>query len=340
MAEPEKDPIRVLIAMDFSEELIENLRTVSDRLEIEQHHPSVPDAAYENVEVLYTARHFPMPSQAPNLRWVQIHSAGVERVLDRPTFQNTGVKLTSASGIHAVQMSEYCLGVMLHFHYRFSQMMQIKAQGKWPEKPYETFKPHGLRDLTLGIVGYGSIGRELARFANALGMIVLATKRDIMHQAEDGAYTESETGDPEGDIPERLYPPAALGSMASECDFLVVTVPYTDATHHMIDKNVLGRMKKSAVLINVARGGVIDEAALINVLKNGKIAGAGLDVFEEEPLPSSSPLWKLDNVLISPHVSGNTSRYHEKVAMLFAENLQRYITGKRLLNLVDRDHGY
>jgi len=340
VAETEKDMIHVLVAMDFSDGLIDQLRTVSERLVIERHHPSVPDSAYEDVEVLYTGRHFPTRSQAPNLKWVQTHSAGVERALSRPIFQNGDVKLTSASGIHAVQMSEYCLAVMLHFHYKVSQMMAIKTQAKWPQNQYEVFTPHGLRDLTLGIVGYGSIGRELGRMAYALGMTVLATKRDIMHQAEDGAYIEEDTGDATGDIPERLYPPEALASMAAECDFLVVTVPLTDATRHMIDKNVLNRMKKSAVLINIARGGVVNEAELIDALKAKKIAGAGLDVFEEEPLPGSSPLWKLDNVLISPHVSGNISRYHEKAAALFAENLERYIEGQRLLNLVDHEQGY
>lgn len=340
MATAAKGPIHVLVAMDFSDAVIEQLSAISERLHIERIHPNVPDSAYEQVEVLYTARHYPTQSQAPNLRWVQIHSAGVERALARPVFQNSGIKLTSASGIHAVQMSEYSLAVMLHFHYRFDEMIALKARSTWPGNQYELFRPHGLRGLTLGVVGYGSIGRELARMADALGMTVLATKRDVMHPAEEESYTQPDTGDPEGNIPERLYPSEALGSMVAECDFVVVTVPLTDATENMINADVLNKMKPTAVLINVARGGVVDEAALIEALKAGKIAGAGLDVFAEEPLPVSSPLWGLDNVLISPHVSGNSAIYHEKAAALFADNLQRYVSGKPLLNVVNRSEGY
>jgi phosphoglycerate dehydrogenase-like enzyme len=138
----------------------------------------------------------------------------------------------------------------------------------------------------------------------------------------------------------RLYPPEAVGSMARECDFLVVTAPLTDATHHMVDAAVLKQMKKTAVLINVGRGAVIDESALIDALQARRIAGAGLDVFEQEPLPADSPLWKLDNVIVSPHVSGWSTVYNEKAVAVFAENLQCYLDGRPLLNRVRREHGY
>jgi phosphoglycerate dehydrogenase-like enzyme len=128
--------------------------------------------------------------------------------------------------------------------------------------------------------------------------------------------------------------------MSRECDYLVVTVPLTPATRHLINADVLNHMKKTAILINIARGAVVDEAELISALAAGRIGGAALDVFEEEPLPTSSPLWNLDNVIISPHVSGNTTLYHEKAAALFAENLRRYVENQPLLNRFHREQGY
>src|SRR5690606_27558402 len=142
------------------------------------------------------------------------------------------------------------------------------------------------------------------------------------------------------DIPDRLYPAEALASMARECDFLVITLPLTEATRHQVNAEVLAAMKPTAVLINVGRGGVIDERALIDALSSGKLAGAGLDVFEQEPLPPESPLWKLENVIISPHVSGASVNYHRKAANLFIENLHRYVEGQPLINAVKRAHGY
>jgi phosphoglycerate dehydrogenase-like enzyme len=335
-----EDSIKVIVAMDFSDEIMTKLRSVSEKLQVERHFPNVPESAYENAMVLYTLKHFPTPAQAPDLQWIQTHFAGVDRVLEHPIIKNGKVKLTSSSGIHTTQIAEYCLTMMLSFMYNVPHMLEFKAQAKWPGDRYDVFEPHGLRGLTLGVAGYGSIGRELARLADALGMTVLATKRDVMHPAEDDDYVEEGTGDVEGDIPERLYPPQALGTMVAECDFVVVTVPLTEETHHMVDAAVLGKMKSSAVLVNIARGGVVDEAALIKTLKDKKIHGAALDVFEQEPLPTDSPLWTLPNVIISPHVSGNTSRYHEKAAALFAENLERYVLNRPLLNVVELEQGY
>lgn len=335
-----KNRIRVIVAADFPNEIIERLRDVSNQLQIEQHFPDVPESVYVDAEVLYTIRHFPEPSQAPRLRWIQLHHAGIERLITRPIVQAEDVEITTGSGIHAVPMAEYCLGMMLAFMYRIPQMLLLKEQAKWPDKPYEIFKPHTLRGLTVGIVGYGSIGRELARMANALGMTVLATKRDLLHLDAGEDYTPSGTGDPNADIPERLYPPEALASMAKACDFLVLTVPLTDKTYHMVNEHVLNNMKPTAVLINVSRGSVVDEAALVSALAAEKIAGAALDVFEQEPLPATSPLWNLDNVIISPHVSGYSTRYNEWAADLFAENLRRYLEKRPLLNRIRREHGY
>lgn len=332
--------IRVVVAMDFSDAIIEQLRSIAPRLHIERHFPLVPDPVWAEAEVLYTLNRFPDPTQAPRLRWIQLHFAGVDHALKQPIVQAEDVEVTTASGVHAVHMAEFCLAMMLAFTYKLPLLLQLQAKAEWPKNAGERFNPRELRGQTLGIVGYGSIGRELARQADALGMTVLATKRDVMHPAEEDQYVEPGTGDPSGDIPARLYPPQGLVSMAPECDFLVVTTPLTDATRHMINEDVLHAMKRTAVLINVARGALVDEDALISALAAGTIAGAALDVFEEEPLPPTSPLWNLDNVILSPHISGNSVHYHEKAAALFAENLERYLNKQPLLNRLERKRGY
>jgi phosphoglycerate dehydrogenase-like enzyme len=340
MAEANTEQIQVVVAMDFPEEILDRLRSISDRLHIEQHFPDVPVSAYHNVEILYTLRHFPEPAQAPHLRWIQLHYAGMDRILHRPIVKSEDVEITSASGIHAVPITEYCIGMMLAWEYQLPRMLADKREGTWPENPYDIYTPRGLRGRTLGIAGYGSIGRELARVAQAMGMRVLATKRDLKTTTADDGYAESGTGDPTGDIPDRLYPPEALGSMVSECDFVVITTPLTEATYHMVNESILKQMGQNSVLINIARGSVVDEAALVSALAAGEIGGAVLDVFEEEPLSSTSPLWNLDNVIISPHVAGNSQNYHERAAALFEANLRRYLSNEPLFNRLDRQQGY
>lgn len=335
-----QEPIRVVVAMDFSDEIMERLRAVSARLHIEKHYPNVPDSVWPDTEVLYTLKHFPEPAQAPRLRWIQTHFAGVDGVVKQPIMRAEDVDITTASGVHAVQMAEFCLGMVLAFNYKIPAMLQLQAKAEWPEAPHKLFAPRELRGQTLGIVGYGSIGRELARMATALGLTVLASKQDLKRLHDHDGYTEEGTGDPDGSLPARLYPAEAVASMVSICDFVVVTAPQVNGASPIISEMVLAAMKKTAVLVNVARGAVVDEAALITALSSGKIAGAALDVFKQEPLPSTSPLWNLDNVILSPHVSGNSINYHDKAATLFAENLRRYLEKQPLLNLFNRKRGY
>lgn len=337
---PESEPINIVVAMNFSDDILNSLREISPRLKIERYSGAVPEKAWANVEILYTGNTFPKPEQAPHLRWIQLHSAGVNHAMREPILQSGDIEVTTVSGIHAVPMSEFSIAMMLAFAYNMPKMFELQGQGKWLDNRDDFFKPTPLRGQTLGIVGYGSIGRELARAADGLGMQVLATKRDVMHPADDEIYAEPGTGDKNGEIPMRLYPPEALASMAKECDFLVITVPLTDSTRHMVDATVLKAMKKTAVLVNVARGAVVDEAALIEALQARKIGGAALDVFEQEPLPADSPLWKLDNVILTSHISGNFSRYDESAAELFKENLERYLDNLPLINRVQRERGY
>lgn len=333
-----EEPIKVVVAMDFSDNIMEQLRAVSPRLHIERHFPKIPDSAWADAEIIYTVRDLPEPEQAPHLRWIQTHTSGVNHLLDRPIMQAEDVEVTTSSGIHAAPIAEYCIGLMLAFALRLPLFQRYQAQAEWP--PGGSIFTQTLRDQTLGIVGYGSIGRELARIADQMGMIIVATKRDLMQLSAGDEYIEAGLGDDAGDIPTRLYPPEALASMVKVCDFVVLTLPLTPATHHIVNEEILSAMKKTAVIINISRGSVMDEAALISALAAEKIAGAALDVFETEPLPATSPLWQMENVIITPHIAGNNIHNHERAAALFAENLQRYLDNRPLLNRYDRARGY
>ena len=338
MAETER--VVVTVAVDFADEILAELRELSPRLQIERHFPHVSYDVMARTEVLYTTGYFPEPEQAPKLRWIQLHSAGVNHAVHHSIVQAEDIVVTTTSGIHAGNMAQYCLMTMLMFNYNMRVAFELQSRAEWPAEPHSVFTPVDMESQTVGIVGYGSIGRELARLCSAIGMTVLATKRDISQTEETGAFAMPGLGDPSGDIPDRIYPAATIKSMAKDCDYLVVTVPHTEATEHLIDDEVLAAMKTTAVLVNVARGAVVDEKALITALSSEVIAGAALDVFEEEPLPSASPLWNLDNVIITPHFAGFTRDYHKKAAQVFKENLRRYLENAPLLNQLDRVKGY
>ncbi|MFB0535064.1 MAG: D-2-hydroxyacid dehydrogenase [Anaerolineae bacterium] len=334
--------IVVLSTMRFTDELLDKLRAVSPRLVVKQrtgrNAEEVEQALEDGVEVLYS---FYLPadlSRAPKLKWVQMHAAGVDSLLDHPIMRSD-VLLTTTSGIHATPIAEYVFASILAFNRRVPQMLYYQSRREWPEGRWNLFARPELRDSTLGIVGYGSIGREVGRIAGCFGMRVVAIKRSVS-QMRDVGYAVQGTGDREGALLDGAFPPERLSEMLSLCDYVVVAVPLTPETRKLIGEAELRAMKPSAYLVNISRGGTVDEAALIRALREGWIAGAGLDVFEEEPLPSDSPLYDLENIILSPHVSGFTLRYDERASDLFAENLRRYLAGEPLLNLVDKARGY
>lgn len=336
----EGERINVTIAIDFDDEILADLREISPRLQIARHFPEVPAEVIANTEVLYTTGYYPEPEQAPKLRWIQINSAGMNGALQHRVVQAGDITVTSVSGVHATNMAHYSLMMMLMFNYKMRSALDLQSRAEWPEDPAGQFMPVDMERQTVGIVGYGSIGRELARLCKTMGMTVLASKRDLGNTAEVNAYSLPGVGDPTGEVPDRIYPATTVASMAKDSDYLVVTVPITDSSEHLINDEVFDAMKATAVLISISRGAVVDEKALITALSSGNVAGAALDVFEEEPLPSTSPLWNLDNVIITPHISGFTRDYHDKAALVFKENLRRYIENRPLLNQLDRDRGY
>jgi phosphoglycerate dehydrogenase-like enzyme len=276
---------------------------------------------------------------APNLRWIQFHYAGVDHAREAPILARPGLMATTMSGASASQVSEYVLMMLLAHGHRMTEMLEQQRKTSWPKDRWERFSPQELRTSTVGIVGYGSIGRQVARVLYGFGARVLAAKRDI-RRPEDPGYLIEGQGDPQGDYVHRLYPIEALKSMAKECDYLVVCTPLTPQTRGLINRDVFDVMKPNAVLVDVSRGGVVDHADLIQALKDKAINGASLDVYPEEPLSSESPLWKLPNVILSPHVSGNTPYYDERAMDLFAENLRRYLAGENLLNRYNIEQGY
>jgi phosphoglycerate dehydrogenase-like enzyme len=334
--------LNVLVTMPFSEDLLEQIRSAASEINLSyaplKGDEPLPKSTVAVAEVLYTLSALPRPEEAPNLRWVQFHSAGIDHVQGHPLL-DCDLLVTSTSGIHVVPIGEYVLASILAWSHRVPRMLVYQKRGIWPSGRWEKFVPQELRGATIGIVGYGSIGREVARLAHAFAMRILATKRDP-RQVEDTGYRIAGTGDPHGELPTRIYPSAAMRSMLPECDFVVLSAPLTEETHHLIDRAALKAMKDSAYLVNIGRGELIDQPALIDALQKGWIAGAGLDVFEIEPLPADSPLWKLDNVILSPHVAGFTPEYDRRAAELFAANLRRYTDNQPLINVIDCQRGY
>lgn len=336
--------IEVLITVPVGEELLTRLRGISPRIHVTAMPAGglgeIPPETWAQAEVLYTAHLLPLPEQVPALRWVQFHFAGIDRFLEEPLLQKEDLLITTLSGASASQVAEHVLGMMLALGRKLPALLAAQKKAEWPKDRFERFSPFELRDKTVGIVGYGSIGRQVARLLQPFGARVLACKRDAMRPADTGYIPAEGMGDPGGDLVTRLYPAQAIRSMARECHFLVVTAPLTPETTNLIDEQVLQGMPTGSFLIDVSRGGIVNHAALLKALQSGKLAGAALDVFPEEPLPPSSPLWNIPTVVISPHISGSSPHYTERAMRLFAENLLRYVSGLTLYNLVDRRRGY
>jgi len=337
--------LHVLATMSLPEGGEERITEISDQIKLTvspaQKPEDIPSSTWESVNVLYTWHVLPDPAIAPNIKWVQFKSAGVNPHLDHPLFHKRDVIITSMSGVITSQIAEYVLMSMLALGQKLPKLRQYQREHYWPpsKEKWRDFLPIELRHSTVGILGYGSIGRQVARLLQPFGATVLATKKDVRHP-EDTGYTQEGMGDPHGEFFNRLYPIEALHSLLEACDFVVVALPLTDATRHILDEAAFDVMKKSAYLVNVGRGELIDEEALIQALKTKQIAGAALDVFEEEPLPKDSPLWDLENVILTPHISGISRYLHDDTLALLIENLNRYLADLPLYNQVDLKRGY
>lgn len=342
----QKDEInRVLIASYLEREQVERIRQVDRRLEViyepellavpsyPADHYGVPDRTPEQearwcallgqADVLFDfdySHRVDLPDLAPQLCWIQASSAGIGQFVRRYGYDTRlpNTVITTASGIHARPLAEFCLMAMLMHYKHAASMIRNQQRQRW-----ERFAGTDLEGRTIAIVGLGHIGTELARLACSLGMRVIGTNAE-----------------PAPACVAQLFPPERLHAMLPLADVLVLCVPHTPKTERMIGQAELNLLAKGAYLINIARGAVIDEAALLQALRTGHLSGAALDVFDEEPLPKSSPFWKMDNVLIYPHSASTSDRENERLTDLFCDNLRRFLSGEPLRNVLIPERYY
>jgi phosphoglycerate dehydrogenase-like enzyme len=256
----------------------------------------------------------------PHVQWVHSRWAGVDSLLF-PELVASDVPLTNGSGVFSQSLGEFALAAILYFAKDFPRMLRHQRAGRW-----EPFDVDEISAQTLGIVGYGDIGRAVARRAHAMGMRVLALRRHFPEQPDP--------------LIAQFYKPEALAALLSQCDYIVVAAPLTAETRHMIADPQFAAMKPGAVIVNVGRGPVIDQAALVAALKGGRVRGAALDVFAHEPLPPGDPLWQMENVLVSPHTADHTKTWVDDAMRFFLAQYERFRRNQPLDNVVNKPLGY
>jgi phosphoglycerate dehydrogenase-like enzyme len=264
---------------------------------------------------------------ARKLRWIHSPAAAVHQLLF-PELVGRDIIITNGRDVHGPVVAEHVIAMILALAKKLPQASRFQQRQAWGQEELWNSYPHPreVAGATLGLVGLGTIGGSAARHASGLGMRVIAVRE------------HPEKASPEG--VEQVFASSQLDTLLAQSDYVVLAAPVTSATHNLIDAAGLAKMKPDACLINVGRGQLVDEAALIQALRDHKIGGAALDVFVEEPLPSSSPLWNFENVLITPHTAGLTEKQWERQYAVVAENLRRYLNHQPLLAIVDQQTGY
>jgi phosphoglycerate dehydrogenase-like enzyme len=320
--------VNILCVWPLNEQQLNRIRAVSPAVHLEkQVYDASTLAGYlKDVEVLCTI-HFPLdPVDFPRLRWIQNYGAGTEHLFGKPVMRSS-VTITSAHGFHGPPMAEYVMTALLAWTRKFPQMAEYQKRHDWPANARQLFSSDGVRGKIMGILGFGHVGRAVAHMARTLGMRVLAM--------DEAAPAES------ADSPaERFFRPAELSQMLPLCDYIVVCLPLTPATTGFVGEAAFRFMQPHAYLINIARGKVVNQDALIHALRDRTIAGATVDVVDPEPLPPSSDLWDCPNLTITPHVSTLTYHYDDDLVDYFCENLRRYLAGQPLMNVIDHERGY
>ncbi|MBI2846422.1 MAG: D-2-hydroxyacid dehydrogenase [Chloroflexi bacterium] len=325
--------IKVLLGMELDEEQQKQLASVSPSLEfvdiLPYFQPGVTASetlrqVFEDAEVLFGANPLPVDllSIAPKLRWIHLRIAGADR-WEKTGLLDSNIVFTTSRGTPSINIAEFIVMTMLMFAKRAPEYFKGRKDHRW-----ELLHLSELHGKTVGIVGLGGVGNQTAKLCKAMGMRILAIRRSAQRTEENVQGVDV------------LLPPQELHQLLSPSDYVVITCPLTPETYHLIGEREFQVMKPTAYVINTSRGPIIDEQALIKALKNGVIAGAGLDVFEKEPLPPESELWEMPNVILTPHVSGDSKGRWDRVVSLFCENLTRYIQGKELLNIYDKAKRY
>ena len=347
----DKERYQVLIASYLEPEHVERIRQVSSRLHViyepdllrppryPADHKGQPfdrteeqesrwQAHLETTDILFDfdiTHHDDLPALAPNLLWIQATSSGIGQFVKRCGYDRSLPKtlFTTARGVHAQPLAEFCLMSML-----ICSKKLLHIQHEQTRKHWERYAATDLAGRTLGIIGVGAVGQEVARSARALRMHVI------------GVEQQTEGIEPTSLHLNELYPSDQLHEVLERLEFLVLAAPHTPTTEKMMGKTELNLLPKGAVLINIGRGALIDEKALIEALSSGHLGSAFLDVFEEEPLPPQSPLWEMPNVLVSSHSASTSDRENRRITDLFCENLRRFLSGETLLNILDTEKLY
>jgi phosphoglycerate dehydrogenase-like enzyme len=329
--------LRLVVGRRTDQSRIDRIRSRFPFLEIEVCETEEDqDRALSTADILFTRMLPRKPILAPNLKWVHFMWEGVDSMSDE--FRDSDILLTNSSGAHADHIAEHVFAFLLNLARRTRLYMELQERkewlGWWDQPNLEK-----LRGSTIGIMGYGRIGRAIASVAAGFGMRVIALKREPKQKAQDDLHLPG-CRDVDGRIPDRIVGPDGIMGLLGESDHVVVALPYTSETHQLVGWEHFQAMKGTAFFVNIGRGALVDEGSLIKALGTGEIAGAGLDVFEKEPLPPDSPLWSMKNVIITPHSSVGGDPAEDQVIDLFCENMERFIKGEDMINLVDKRKGY
>ena len=281
-----------------------------------------------DAEIIFTISLRPEQFAATlNLRWIQAPTAAVHQLLF-DELVNSDVVVTNSREVHGPVVAEHVMALVFALAKKFPHASAFQQKHIWGQEAIWTdgVPPREIAGATLGLIGVGSIGRRVAQMASVLGMRVIAVREHV------------EKGNPEG--VQEVFAPSALDEMLKQSDYVVLAAPLIAATHGLMNADRFAVMKPEACLINVGRGAQVDEAALIQALRTRRIAGAALDVFEREPLPADSPLWSVENLLITPHTAGLTEKLWQRHYELFSDNLRRYLAQQPLRFVVDKHKGY
>lgn len=352
--------VNIVIALGLVDELIERARAVDSRLKVtrltaaqrrlyragqkvwyEPYEPKEEEtetaeeaaASYRRImaecNVLFTTPVVPpdLETAAPNLRWIQSTAAGADRLLEHPLARSPKVVITTASGVHAIPIGEYVVGAILTFCKGFPAAVRTQ-----PNRAWKDYLSRELRGQTLGVLGLGAIGSSIVQLAKPFGVRILAMRRSATERSSGAA-----AGHPEVD---ELLPPSDLEYLLGESDYVAISMPLTNETHHLLGERELAMMKRSAYLINISRGPIVDEQALIAALREKTIAAAALDVFDQEPLPPESEFWDLPNVILTPHASGSSPLYMSRAIDILCDNAARFLKGEPLRNVMHAERGY
>lgn len=313
---------KILIATDFTETERQQVEVIAAGHQvIYKSNLEVTPADMKEVNIVMgnlSLRHF---ADVPDLEWIQLQTAGTDGYL-KPGVLPAGVLLTNVTGAFGESIAEYVIGAALALKNHFHTYFYHQTIKHWQKIPVSN-----LKGSTVVILGLGDIGRETAKRMKAMGAYVVAVKR---RKSEKPEYVDE------------LHYEADLDMVLPRADVFVLTIPMYEAVHHIIDRTRIGLLKESAILINVARGKLIDQPALIEALEQNKIAGAALDVFEQEPLPAENPLWEMKNIILTPHNSGGFSSpmARRKIGEIMIGNLERYLKGELPINIIDKETGY